>query len=89
MDPRSQRSERRVFAEHIELPRIVVTFGRDGLVVTAYLGEVGRLELQGELHQGVRNVSGGFIGDGSIGQRGKENERSSGTKGIAAGSKHH
>jgi hypothetical protein len=68
MDPRSQRSERRVFAEHIELPRIVVTFGRDGLVVTAYLGEVGRLELQGEFHQGVRNVRGGFIGDGVFGR---------------------
>jgi hypothetical protein len=38
------------FAEHIELPRIVVTVGRDGLVVTAYLGEEGRLELQGEFH---------------------------------------
>ena len=53
-----------MFAEQVELPRIVVTSGCDGLAVTAYLGEVGRLELQGELHQGVRNVSGGFIGDG-------------------------
>src|ERR1700692_3474692 len=70
MDPRSQRSERRMFAEHIELPRIVVTFWRGGLVVTAYLGEVGRLELQGDLHQRVRNVSGGFIGDGVFGRLG-------------------
>jgi hypothetical protein len=36
-------------AEQVELPRIVVvTCGRGGLVVTAYLGEVGRLELQGD-----------------------------------------
>jgi hypothetical protein len=32
------------------------------LVVTAYLGEVGRLELQGDLHQRVCDVGGGFIG---------------------------
>ena len=36
-------------AEQVELPRAVVTFGRDGLVVTAYLGKVGRFELQGKL----------------------------------------
>jgi hypothetical protein len=40
-----------MFAEPIDLPRIVVTFWRDGLVVTAYLSEVARLELQGDLHQ--------------------------------------
>ncbi len=57
-----------MFAEQIELARIVVvTCGRDGLVVTADLGEVGRLELQGEFHQRVRDVSGGFIGDGVFG----------------------
>jgi hypothetical protein len=55
-------------AEQVELPRAVVTFGRDGLVVTAYLGKVGRLELQGELHQGVGSVSRGFIGDGVFGR---------------------
>ena len=56
-----------MFVEQFELPTIVVTFWRDGLVVTAYLGEVARLELQGDLHQRVRNVSGGFIGDGVFG----------------------
>jgi hypothetical protein len=39
----------------------------DGLIVAAYLGEVGRLELQGEFHQGVCDVSGGFVGDGVFG----------------------
>jgi hypothetical protein len=67
---RFQRSEGLMFAEQVELPTVVVTFWRDGLVVTAYLGEVGRLELQGEFHQGVRNVSGGFIGDGVFGRLG-------------------
>jgi hypothetical protein len=37
------------------------------LIVAAYLGEVGRLELQGEFHQGVCNVGSGFVGDGVIG----------------------
>src|SRR6202161_2475767 len=61
----SHQSEGGMFAEQVELPRVVViTIGRDGLVMTAYLGEVGRLELQGDLHQHVRNVSGGFIGEG-------------------------
>ena len=58
-------------AEQVELPRSVgITFRRDGLVVAADLGEVGRLEFQGELHQRVRNVSGGFIGDGIFGRFG-------------------
>src|SRR5271170_6851180 len=57
---RFQRSEGLLFAEQVELPTVVVTFWRDGLVVTAYLGKVARLELQGDLHQGVRNVSGGL-----------------------------
>jgi hypothetical protein len=54
MNPRSQWSERRVFAEHVELARVIITCGGDGLVVTVYLGEVARLELQGNLHQRVR-----------------------------------
>ena len=58
-----------MFAEQVELPTVVVTFWRDGFVVTAYLGEVARLELQGDLHQRVGNVSGGFIGDGIFGER--------------------
>jgi hypothetical protein len=63
----SKQSERRMFAEQIELPRGVgVTFGRDGSVVAADLGEMAFLEFQGELHQRVRNVSGGFIGNGIL-----------------------
>ena len=45
----SQRSERRMFAEQVELPRVVITCGRVGLVVPAYLSEVGGLELQGRI----------------------------------------
>ena len=63
-------SEGAMFAEQVELPRIVVTFGCDGLVVTAYLSEMGCLELEGDLHHGVRNISGGFIGDGIFGRWG-------------------
>jgi hypothetical protein len=40
------------------------------LVVPENLSEVGCLECQGELHQRVRNVSGGFIGDGIFGRFG-------------------
>src|ERR1700681_1114180 len=80
--PKKPGSERRMFAEHIELPRIVVTFWRDGLVVTAYLGEVARLELQGDLHQRVRNVSGGFIGDGVFGRLGCALARHRGRSGL-------
>ena len=59
-----------MFSERVKLPRGVgVTFRCDGLVVAANLGEVARLEFQGELHQRVGNVSGGFIGDGIFGQR--------------------
>jgi hypothetical protein len=32
--------------------------------MTAYLGEVDGLKLQGKLHQGIGNVSRGLIGDG-------------------------
>jgi hypothetical protein len=56
-----------LFAERIALARSGVGCWRDGLVVAAYLGEVGRLELQGEFHQGICDVSGGFVGDGVIG----------------------
>src|ERR1700678_3625968 len=66
----TQGSEGLMFAEQVELPRAIVRLGYDGLVVTVYLGEVGCLELQGEFHQGVRNVSGGFIGDGIFGRFG-------------------
>src|ERR1700704_6496714 len=67
----TSRSEGGMFAEQVELRRVVVvTCGRIGLVVSAYLGEVGRLELQGDLHQRVRNVGGGFIGDGVFGRMG-------------------
>src|SRR5947209_7470847 len=61
---------------------VVVTFWRDGLVVTAYLGEVARLELQGDLHQRVRNVSGGFIGDGVFGRLGCALARHRGRSGL-------
>src|SRR5271167_469360 len=36
---RFQRSEGLLFAEQVELPTVVVTFWRDGLVVTAYSGD--------------------------------------------------
>src|SRR5271156_2936838 len=77
-----QRSERLMFAEQVELPTVVVTFWRDGLVMTAYLGEVARLELQGDLHQRVRNVSGGFIGDGVFGRLGCALARPRGRSGL-------
>jgi hypothetical protein len=56
-----------MFFEQIELAWDGAGCWCDGLVVTAYLGEVGRLELQGEFHQGVCDVSGGFVGDGVFG----------------------
>src|ERR1700686_5638186 len=52
----TQRSEGLMFAEQVELPTVVVTFWRDGFVVTAYLGEVARLESQGDIHQRVGHV---------------------------------
>jgi hypothetical protein len=70
MGLRVRRSERRVsvervFVEQIELLAwIVIRFWLEGLVMTADLGEVGRLELQGDLHEHVGNVSGGLIGGG-------------------------
>ena len=57
----------RMFFEQIELSRHCAGCWHDGLVVTAYLGEVGRLELQSEFHQDVCDVSGGFVGDGVFG----------------------
>src|SRR5579864_3938266 len=59
-------SVERVFVEQIEL--LVIRFWPEGLVVTADLGEVGCLELQGDLHEHVGDVSGGLIGDGVFGQ---------------------
>src|SRR6266700_6699664 len=59
-----------MFTEQVELPWGGTTFWRDRLVVTAYLGEMGRFELQGEFHQGVGDVSGGFVGDGVFGRFG-------------------
>jgi len=64
------RLEGLVFAEEVELRRVVVTSGCDGVVVTAYLSEVCCLELQGELHQRVCDVSGGLIGDVVFGRSG-------------------
>lgn len=52
-----------MFVEQIELPQVVVS-DHDGLIVTAYLTEMGLLEVHGELHQGIRDVGGGFVGDG-------------------------
>src|SRR5215469_17408529 len=63
-------SEGAMFAEQVELPRVVVMFGCNRLVVTAYLSEMGFLELEGDLHQGVRSISGGFIGDDIFGRWG-------------------
>ena len=65
---RKRRSERRMPGKQVELPRVVVTPGRDGLVVTAYLGKVGRLEWQGEVHQHLRNIGGGFVERGVFGR---------------------
>src|SRR5436853_7865617 len=46
----TRRSEGRMF-EQVELRRVVViAWGRDGLVVTAYLAEVGSLDLPGARH---------------------------------------
>jgi|WetSurMetagenome_2_1015567.scaffolds.fasta_scaffold293700_3 hypothetical protein len=70
-----RRSKRRIPAEQFELQRGVrlspcscpvarLLVMLDGLMVTADLGEVGGFELQGEVHQRVGDVSGGFIGDG-------------------------
>ena len=67
---RFRRSESRMSVEQVELLRVVVRMGRDGLVVTAYLSEVGRFELQSELHQRVCNVRGSFIGDSVFGRFG-------------------
>ena len=72
---RSDRLERRVsvervFVEQIELlaAGIVIWFWLEGLVMTADFGEVGCLELQGDLHEHVGDVSGGLIGGGVFGQ---------------------
>src|SRR5262245_64826714 len=54
-------SDRLLATEEIELARIVVGLGRDWLVVTAYLGVVVCIEVEGELHQCLGDVSGDFI----------------------------
>src|SRR5215475_2274825 len=59
-------SDRLLPAEEIELTGIVVRLGGDRLVVTTYLGVVVCLEVEGELHQCVGNVSGDFIGNGEL-----------------------
>jgi hypothetical protein len=48
---------------------IACTFLRDGLAVAADLGQVDGFELQGEFHERVSDVSGGFIGDSVFRQR--------------------
>jgi len=45
---------------------VVVTLGADGLVVAAYLGVVVCLEVEGELHQCLGDVSSDFIGNGEL-----------------------
>lgn len=50
-------------SEQVELARIVVGLGGNRLVVPADLGVVVVLELEGELHQRLGDVSGGFIGE--------------------------
>ena len=57
-----------MFAEQVQLLRYVLArLRRDGLAVTPYLGEVGCLELQGEVHQRVGDVGSCFVGDGIVG----------------------
>jgi hypothetical protein len=52
------------FAGRAWLRRIAVPLG-EGLVVAADLGQVDGFELEGEVHERVCDVSGGFIGDGA------------------------
>jgi hypothetical protein len=63
--------------EQIEL--LVIRFWPEGLVVTADLGEVSCLELQGDLHEYVGDVSGGLIGDGVFGQAVRKRRVTAGT----------
>ena len=55
-----------MFGEELKLTRISVGLGRDCLEVASDLDVVGVLELERELHQGVSDVSGGFIGEGEL-----------------------
>jgi hypothetical protein len=64
--PSLLRVERLLSAEQIGLARIVVTFGRDGFIVTAYLGVVACLKLQRKLHECIGAVGSRFIGDGDL-----------------------
>ena len=52
--------------EQVELARVLVRLGADGFVVAAYLSVVVCLEVEGELHQCLGDVGGGFIGDGEL-----------------------
>jgi Transposase, Mutator family len=60
----SVRSQWRWFVEQIELQ--VVRFGLERFAVTADLGQVGRLEFQGKLHQRVGDVRCGFVRHGVV-----------------------
>src|SRR5262249_2818547 len=55
-----------LWRKEIELARIVLRLRCDRLVVATYLGVVGILELEREPHQGVGDVSDGFIGEGEL-----------------------
>ena len=56
----------RLLREEFELARIVIGLWRNRLIVATNLGVVVVLELERELHQGVSDVSGGFIGEGEV-----------------------
>ena len=55
-----------LWRKEIELARIVIGLGRNRLIVATNLGVVAVLELDREPHQGVSDVSGGFIGEGEL-----------------------
>ena len=52
---------RRLLREEFELAKIVIGLWRNRLIVATNLGVVVVLELERESHQGVSDVSGGFI----------------------------
>ena len=56
----------RLLREEVELGRIVLRFGCEGLIVTTYLGVVVFLKVECELHQRVSDVSDGFVGEGEL-----------------------
>ena len=55
-----------LWRKEIELARIVIGLGHNRLIVATYLGVVVVLELEREPHQGVGDVSGGFVGEGEL-----------------------